>query len=172
MRAAAERGKLLHQLFERLPELAEQERPAAAGRWLERSAGIADAALRAALVEDACRVISDPRFAAIFGPEAFAEAPIAAVVAGGHVVAGTVDRLLVTETSVQVVDFKTGRSVPGSADEVPTPHLRQMAAYAAALAVIFPGRTIEAGLLYTAEPRLIVLPAHLLARHAPVAAAA
>jgi ATP-dependent helicase/nuclease subunit A len=172
MRTAAERGKLLHQLFERLPELAEQERPTAAGRWLERSAGIADAALRAALVDDACRVISDPRFADIFSAKAFAEAPIAAVIAGGHVVAGTVDRLLVTETSVQVVDFKTGRSVPGSADEVPTPHLRQMAAYAAALAVIFPGRTIEAALLYTAEPRLIVLPAEILARHAPVAAAA
>ena len=45
----------------------------------------------------ACRVIDDPRFAAVFGPESLAEAPIAAVVAGGAVVAGTVDRLLVSD---------------------------------------------------------------------------
>jgi ATP-dependent helicase/nuclease subunit A len=42
-----------------------------------------------------------------------------------------------------------------------------MAAYAAALAVIFPGHRIEAGLLYTSAPRLIALPADLLAAHKP-----
>jgi ATP-dependent helicase/nuclease subunit A len=34
-----------------------------------------------------------------------------------------------------------------------------MEAYAEALRVIFPGRRIEASLLYTAGPRLITLPA-------------
>jgi ATP-dependent helicase/nuclease subunit A len=57
-----------------------------------------------------------------------------------------------------VVDFKTGRSVPASPDEVPRGHRRQMEAYAEALSVIFPGRRIEAGLLYTSGPRLILLP--------------
>jgi hypothetical protein len=41
-------------------------------------------------------VIGDPVFADLFRPEALAEAPIAAVLPGGQVVAGTVDRLLVT----------------------------------------------------------------------------
>jgi ATP-dependent helicase/nuclease subunit A len=42
-----------------------------------------------------------------------------------------------------------------------------MAAYAAALAVIFPGRSIEAALLYTAGPILHILPPALLDRHKP-----
>jgi ATP-dependent helicase/nuclease subunit A len=42
-----------------------------------------------------------------------------------------------------------------------------MAAYAAALAVIFPDRAIEAALLYTAGPELHVLPPALLAAHKP-----
>jgi ATP-dependent helicase/nuclease subunit A len=42
-----------------------------------------------------------------------------------------------------------------------------MAAYAAALQVIFPGRRVEASLLYTGAPRLITLPPELLARHKP-----
>jgi ATP-dependent helicase/nuclease subunit A len=122
--------------------------------------------VRAALVNAACAIISDPAYAAIFGPDALAEAPIAAVV-GGDVIAGTVDRLLVTDSHVLVVDFKTGRRVPKGVREVPEHHLRQMAAYAAALAVIFPGRAIEAALLYSAGPSLIPLPAEYLERHKP-----
>jgi ATP-dependent helicase/nuclease subunit A len=66
-----------------------------------------------------------------------------------------------------VVDFKTGRRAPASLDDVPGYHLRQIAAYAAALEVIFPGRTIEAGLLYTAGPVLHALSPALLAAHKP-----
>ncbi|UAK25136.1 double-strand break repair helicase AddA [Sphingomonas nostoxanthinifaciens] len=166
-RAAAERGRLLHALFERLPAFPSAERAAAGQRWLERSAGIADAALRERLVTDACAIIAEPRFAELFAPDALAEAPIAAVLANGIVVAGTVDRLLVTEDRVLLVDFKTGRRVPLDAADAPTHHLRQMAAYAEALAVIFPGRAIEPALLYTAGPRLIPLAPELLAAHKP-----
>lgn len=154
MRQAAERGRILHQLFERLPAVPAERRADVADRWLEASAGVADAAARAALIEDACRVISDREFADIFAPEALAEAPIAAVTPDGTVVSGTVDRLLVTAERIRVIDFKTGRGVPDRLEAIPAPHLRQMAAYVAALEVIFPGRSIEAALLYTAGPRL------------------
>ena len=172
MRRAAERGRLLHQLFERLPAVDPAERPALADAWLEHSAGVAEPALRAALIEDACAIISDPRFAAVFGPEALAEAPIAAVTPDGSVVTGTVDRLLVTDGLIHVVDFKTGRAAPATAAEAPAAHLRQMSAYAAALAVIFPDRAVEAALLYTAGPTLLPLPAELLDRYRPGAGAA
>lgn len=163
---AARRGRLLHALFERLPAVAVGHRPAAAERWLRHSAGVEDAALRDALVTDACRIISEPAYAEIFGADALAEAPIAAVV-GGNVVAGTVDRLLVTEKRILVVDFKTGRRVPAEADVAPEHHLRQMAAYVAALEIVFPGRAIEASLLYTAGPKLIALSPGLIDRHKP-----
>ena len=102
----------------------------------------------------------------MFGPDALAEAPIAAVV-GTQVVAGTVDRLCVGSDTVRVVDFKTGRRVPDTVEDIPVYHLRQMAAYAAALRVIFPDHAVEAALLYTAGPRLFVLPGELLDAHKP-----
>jgi ATP-dependent helicase/nuclease subunit A len=74
--------------------------------------------------------------------------------ADGRVIAGTVDRLRVDETSVSVIDFKTGR-VPVSDADVPASHRAQMAAYMEALGVIFPGRRISASLLYTSGPKLI-----------------
>ena len=76
----------------------------------------------------------------------------------GRVIAGTVDRLLVEESRVRVVDFKTGAYVPATVDEIPRAHRNQMAAYADALRVIFPGRTVEAALLYTSGPKMIALP--------------
>ena len=42
-----------------------------------------------------------------------------------------------------------------------------MAAYVAALEIVFPGRAVEAALLYTAGPKLMALPADLIDRHKP-----
>lgn len=167
MRQAAERGRLLHQLFERLPGVDPADRPARAEAWLERSAGVEDQQLRRKLIEDACAIIAHRDFASIFTPEALAEAPIAAVTPDGSVITGTIDRLLVADGAVHLVDFKTGSRVPSTADAIPRSHLRQMAAYVAALEVIFPGRAIEAGLLYTSGPVLHPLPHSLLAPHRP-----
>ena len=112
-------------------------------------------------------VLDDPTLAELFGPNALAEAPIAAVLRDGFVVSGTVDRLLVTPELIRVVDFKTGRAVPAGLTDVPAYHLKQMAAYVAALAVIFPQRAVEAALLYTSGPTLHALPDDLLAAHKP-----
>jgi ATP-dependent helicase/nuclease subunit A len=167
MRAAAERGRLLHALFERLPPVAPSARAAAAERWLAGPGGVADPAERRSIVETVLAVLGDPNFAPLFGPGSLAEAPITAVIGDGVVVAGTIDRLLVGEDSIRLVDFKTGRRTPATLDAVPVYHLRQMAAYAAALAAIFPGRPIEAALLYTAGPTLFTLPQALLDRYKP-----
>lgn len=166
MREAVARGRLLHALFERLPDLPSADRAEAADRWLAGVGGVAEAAARQGLIAHVMAVLDDPAHAALFGPQALAEAPIAAVVAG-QVIAGTVDRLLVTDDLVHLVDFKTGRFVPADGAAVPPAHVAQMAAYAAALAEIFPGRPQRVSLLYTAGPRLIDLPPALLERHKP-----
>src|SRR6185436_19555874 len=56
-RQAAQRGRLLHTLFERLPAVAQERRRELAARWLERSAGVSDPDFRGALVADACAII-------------------------------------------------------------------------------------------------------------------
>jgi ATP-dependent helicase/nuclease subunit A len=165
LREAARRGRLLHALFERLPGVIPDQRRARAERWLEKSAGVTDPELRQGLAEDACRIIEEPAFADLFGPDALAEAPVAAIIPGGAVVSGIVDRLLVGEDRILIADFKTGRRAPADLAGIPGAHLRQMAAYRAALQIIFPDRPVEAALLYTAGPRLHALPGDLLDAH-------
>jgi ATP-dependent helicase/nuclease subunit A len=133
------------------------QRYEAALLWLEQSAGLEEDAVRQELAEAACSIIGDDSYSALFAPASLAEAPIAATLPDGRVVAGTVDRLVVEEERVRVVDFKTGRQVPRDAGSVPEHHRRQMDAYAAALAVIFPDKRIETALLYTSGPKLIDL---------------
>jgi ATP-dependent helicase/nuclease subunit A len=128
----------------------------AALRWLERSAGIAAAPQRQELADLVCSILGDPEFAPLFGPGSLAEAPIAATLADGTVVAGTVDRLLVEDDRISVIDYKTGRA-PNDEAQIPVAHRAQMAAYSEALGVIFPGRTVRSALLYTATARLFEL---------------
>jgi ATP-dependent helicase/nuclease subunit A len=153
MRAAARRGTIIHQLFERLAGVEPGARPVAALRWLETSVGVTDEDERRAIVEQVCSILSDERFSALFGPGSLGEAPLAATLPDGRVIAGTIDRLLVEESRVSVIDFKTGK-VPATQEQVPNSHRRQMEAYVEALRVIFPRRDIRATLLYTAGPVL------------------
>lgn len=155
-RVAAERGTLIHQLLERLAAVEAGARHSTALRWLERSAGLTAAQDRMEIADTVCAVLEDPRFSTLFGPGSLAEAPLAATLADGRVVAGTVDRLLVEPERVSVIDFKTGR-VPDSGIVIPASHKAQMNAYTEALRVIFPGREVRASLLYTSGPRLFEL---------------
>ncbi len=161
---AARRGVLLHRLLERLPDIALHERAEAANQWLARNAAELAADERAAMAGSALDVIAAPQWAELFSSAALAEVPFSAQV-GGQVIAGTIDRLLIEPERIRIIDFKTSRRPPERIDQVATSILRQMAAYAAALEVIWPGRSIEAALLYTAAPRLLEIPAEELLRH-------
>jgi len=167
---AARRGVLIHSLLERLPDTPIDVRASGGRAWLERHGGDLSSAEREEMLARALNVLEDPQWRELFGPDALAEVPLAATV-GEQVIAGTADRLLVTSERVLVADFKTARRPPGSLDAVPTTTLKQMGAYAAALAVIFPDRVIEAAVLYTQTPQLIAIPADILAAHHPAAIA-
>ena len=169
LRAAAERGVLIHRLLERLPELPEAERAEAATRWLARAARDLTDAERSEIAQAALTVLADPQWASVFGPDSLPEVPIAATV-GERVIAGTIDRLVLGADVIRIIDYKTARRPPADLSEVPLGYIRQMAAYAAALRAIHPAQRIEAALLYTHAPRLIAIPQALLDAHNPASA--
>jgi ATP-dependent helicase/nuclease subunit A len=154
--AAVQRGIHIHQLLERLPPVPPADRQKAAMGWLQQSGGVANVVERERLADLVTSILDDPQFAPLFGAGSLAEAPIAATLTDGRVVAGTVDRLLIEDDRISVIDYKTGRA-PEREELIPAYHRAQMAAYAEALGVIFPGRTIRSALLYTSGPRLFEL---------------
>lgn len=163
---AARRGVLIHALLERLPDTPADLRVSGGRAWLARHGSDLTEGEREEMLERALAVLAEPQFADLFGPDALAEVPLAATV-GDQVIVGTIDRLLVSEDRILVADFKTARRPPHSLAEIPAATLAQMAAYVAALEVIYPGRKVEAAVLYTQLPLLIALPDAVIAAHKP-----
>lgn len=166
LRALARRGILLHSLFERLPAVPAPDRARLADIWLTHHAGVTQSEERDELILAALKVIEAAEFADLFSAEAFAEVPLAGVV-NGHVISGTVDRLIIGDDEVTVIDFKTGRRVPRDAAAVSSYHKAQMGAYAAVLALMFPHHRIRAALLYSHGPVLVTLSPEILQAFKP-----
>ena len=168
--ARFKRGLIVHRLLQSLPGVAAAERPAAARTFLSRpTLGLAPAEIED-LIRETLAVLDHPDLTDVFGPAGLAEVPITGRVGNGRtptVISGQIDRLLVTDDAVTVVDFKTNRPPPESEDAVSTAYLRQMAAYRAALAGVYPGRPVRALLLWTAGPRVMALSDRILDAHAP-----
>jgi len=149
------RGQLIHGLLQRLPEVAAAQRMAAARVWLQRQ-GV-DEAEAESFAREAMKVIDDKRFASVFGAKSRAEAPIIGE-AGGRSVRGIVDRLVVDDARVIVLDFKTDRPAPKDPAKAPDSYVLQLALYRAVLRKIFPKKTVSCALLWTEAPHLMELP--------------
>lgn len=150
------RGRLVHRLLQTLPDLPKGERHAATSRFLARSAWGLSRTQQTEIAMEVDRVLNDPVFAPIFGPGSRAEVPVVGLI-GERAISGQVDRLLVSDSEVLIVDYKTNRPPPTRQEDVAGIYWRQMAAYRAALACIYPGRHIRCALLWTDGPHLMSL---------------
>ena len=159
------RGDLIHHLLQVLPDLAPAARGEAAATLLAKHRDLAPEQ-RAEMTAAALGVLEDPRFAEVFGPGSRAEAAVAGTAPDlppGLAVSGRVDRLTVTPERVLVVDFKTNRPSPDRVEDADPAYLQQMAVYVAVLRAVFPGRRVEAALVWTDGPKLMPIPEELVA---------
>jgi len=131
-------------------------------RWPALAASlIDDPALCADLLAEAAGVLADPALARLFTGDALTEVALTCAW-GGVRLYGAIDRLLVSDSYILAIDYKSNRLVPATLAEVPEGLLRQMGAYAHALAEIYPGRAVETAILWTRAPRLMPLPGDIV----------
>ncbi len=159
------RGRLIHRLLELLPEAAPELRAEMARRFLARPVHGLGKEARAEIAAEVMAVLSDAGAAPLFGANSRAEVPLAAVM-GEHVISGQVDRLLVEDDRVLVVDYKSGGGAAPGESAIAPAYLAQMADYRAVLRAIFPGREIRCALLFTDAPALLWLGDAILDAHA------
>ena len=156
------RGLLVHRLLQSLPELPAGEREDAARRFLALPTHGLSIEEQDEIRRETLAVLGHPDFAAIFGPGSQAEVPLVGLVKG-QALSAQIDRLVVDEDRVLVVDFKTLRPPPATEAEVAPIYLRQLALYKAALGKIFPEHEIRCALLWTEGPRLMPISPERLA---------
>jgi len=152
------RGEIIHRLLERLPDVAPEDRSAAAAASLGRERDLTEAQ-RMEMAAAALAVLEDERFSAVFGPGSQAEVGIAGRPRElGVTVAGRIDRLVVATDRILIVDFKTNRPAPARIEAADAGYVLQLALYVAVLRETYPGRPVEAALVWTDGPRLMPVP--------------
>ncbi|MCZ8334157.1 MAG: double-strand break repair helicase AddA [Rhodobacteraceae bacterium] len=146
--SAKTRGTALHLLLEHLPDVPVADRSAVA------ESVVPDAILRGELLAEVERVLQT--HADLFALPALTEVELCADLFG-QTLRGTIDRLILMPDRVVAIDYKSNRMVPQRPEDTPEGLLRQMGAYAQALAQIYPDRAIETAILWTREGRLMPL---------------
>ncbi|WP_298840875.1 double-strand break repair helicase AddA [uncultured Roseobacter sp.] len=152
--AAKKWGRLVHSMLEHMSATPPSG-------WPDICNSLRDADTTAADLseaeEEASRVLNNPELQHLFSQGTLAEVAVSAP-AGPDRIYGIVDRLIVTDDHVLAVDFKTNRAVPESPVQCPEGILRQMSAYASALALVYPGKRVETAILWTRNATLMSLP--------------
>ena len=151
------RGRVIHTLLERLPSLPEAEREETARLYLSRIDALEEK-MRVEIQETTLNTLAFPDFADIFGPDSRPEVEIVGEGTGllqGRTLAGRIDRLLVSDEQVLIIDIKTDQPPPQSETGVETAYLAQLAAYQNALQPAYPNQPVRCAILWTDGPRLM-----------------
>lgn len=160
---ALRRGTLIHALLQSLPGLQADARVEAAKRFLARDPDLNEDE-REEIRAVTLATLDHKAFAQVFAPGGRNEVAIVGTLPGGQLVNGRVDRLIITETEIYIIDYKTDRPAPKSSAGIGTAYVAQMAAYRAVLQQIYADhvRPVHCALLYTDGPRLIRLEPDLM----------
>lgn len=154
-------GTAVHALLEFLPILPAEEREGAAREYLAKPALALRESDQKHTLSQVTAVLNDPEFGELFGPGSRSEVSISGFVEKDgkkQMLNALIDRLVVTDRTVMIVDYKNNLHVPKDASEVSKDYLLQLAAYKMAVQQIYPGKEVKCALLYTREAKLISLP--------------
>jgi ATP-dependent helicase/nuclease subunit A len=136
---ALERGKFIHKLLQFLPQFSPDEWPTVIKRLKPEQID---------LPNNLTDLLTAERFRLIFGKDSLAEVPVVGVWEG-KAVSGQIDRLVITDKEVWIIDFKTNRHIPSEEDNIPKLYREQLNAYHGLISQIFSDKVIRTYLLWT-----------------------
>ncbi|MGL5361492.1 MAG: double-strand break repair helicase AddA [Bosea sp. (in: a-proteobacteria)] len=152
---AAAAGRMAHMLLQLLPDVPPEQRAERAAILCAAKASSLSEAKRSELIAQVLDVLGSLHMSALFAPGSLAEVAIAGSItlASGETrqVQGQIDRLAVSATRVVLADYKTAARPPRSADQMPRSTVAQLAIYRDLVAQLYPGRTVEVQVIYTAN---------------------
>ena len=140
--SSLKRGSFIHQMLQYLPEIPSSKRAEVLKKLTPADIQIPDNLLS---------VFEKEELTDLFGSNSMSEVPIVGTL-NGQPISGQIDRLVVKEKEVLIIDFKTNRSVPKS---VPLNYKKQLDTYKDLLKTIFPDKMIKSYLLWTENMTLV-----------------
>jgi len=151
------RGNITHKLLQLLPDIAKENRETAARRYVAMPAHDLSKNVQDSIVSETLNILNDPQFAPIFGKGSIAEASITGLINGNQLVSGQIDRLLVTDDEILIIDYKTNRPPPTDPKDIPQIYINQMRSYRTVMQEIYPKHAIKTALIWTDGPSLMLV---------------
>jgi ATP-dependent helicase/nuclease subunit A len=150
------RGNLTHTLLQFLSSIGIHNRYETGANYLNKNANDLPETIRNEILDEVIGILSHEKFAPYFGEGSRAEVPVSGVI-DGQSISGQIDRLLVTETDVWIVDFKSNRPPPTDVKDVPDIYRKQLQVYKQLMSEISPHHIIHCALLWTDGPHMMIL---------------
>ena len=139
------RGEIIHKLLQFLPTISKDKQIQTITDFLQQKAPD----FRETDVEKICKeitfLLNNKEFGKVFGANSKAEVPIMGEV-DGKIISGQIDRLIIDDNQVIIVDYKTNKNVP---NKVPSVYVSQLNAYKKLMKKIYPQKEIKTYILWT-----------------------
>ena len=160
------RGKIIHHLLQWLPDLPVSSHITRVEKYLSLPSFSLSIDEKRKLSEEIFSVLNNKVFFDLFSGDSLAEVPITGNMASPdgnkQVITGQIDRLVIDEYVLSIIDYKTNPQVPNTPEETDSKYLMQMGAYRKILKNVYPEKSIKCYLLWTNGPHLMELPDELL----------
>ena len=153
------RGNLTHTLLQYLPDIPVSQRRERGAAFLAMQGQDLPEAIRNNILEETLNIMNHPEFAPIFGAGSRAEVPITGALPTGEIISGQIDRLLIGERDILIIDYKSNRPAATKLEDIPAQYIRQMQTYRSAIQAAYPGHTVRCALLWTESCDLMEIPA-------------
>jgi ATP-dependent helicase/nuclease subunit A len=154
---AVAKGIATHRLIELMADVPVTERLETGRRWAKKLK------LDAGKAESLAAQLDSPELEPFLRPEAQSEVNVEGRVPGLGEVSGRIDRLMIAEDCIYLLDYKTNRTPPATLSPQ-HPYAQQMARYAALLHQAYPGHAMKAAVLWTEKGRFTWLLPELLSQ--------
>ncbi len=142
------RGTLIHKLLQFIPEISPEKRQDKILAFLKRKAPDFSNFEIEKIADEITSLLENKQFGNVFGKNSKAEVPLMGVV-NNKIISGQIDRLVIENKKIIIVDFKTNRQPAATRKEVPAVYISQLEAYKMLLNKIYPDYEIKSYILWT-----------------------
>ena len=150
------RGKIIHKMLQFLPLAEEKTRESLIDAFLIKQVSDFDNNEKDKIKKEVLELLGNPYFAPLFSKNSVAEVALMGVV-GEHIISGQIDRLVVCDDKVMIVDYKTNRPAAKRLEDVPQAYIKQMRSYKQLVEEIYPDKKVEAFILWTNTAKIMKL---------------
>ena len=131
-----------------IPLKEENKRQDIINSYLEISASDLPEFERKKIAHEVLSLVNAPQYAPLFSVNSVAEAAVMGEV-DGRIISGQIDRLVVTDSKVMIIDYKTNRPAAQNLADVPPAYCKQMQAYRSLITKLYPDKQVETYILWT-----------------------